>query len=175
MTQGGAWRCKKYPRLTDIGGFRGEGAAREGGFYTQQDIKEMVSYAAQRNITIVPEIELPAHTLSAVAAYPWLSCTGMEQKVPTVHFISDDLYCVGKPTTWTFLKDVLSEICALFPSTYIHIGGDEARYTKWKACPLCQKKRAELGLPDEKALQGWMTREVETDSSPERQAHSGLG
>lgn len=157
------WRVeiKKYPKLTEIGGFRGEGAAREGGFYTQADIKEMVAYAAARNITIVPELELPAHTLSAVAAYPWLSCTGIQHKVPTVHFISDDLYCAGKPSTWAFLSDVLDELCALFPSPYLHIGGDEAKYTKWKACPDCQKKKTELGLPDEKALQGWMTREVE--------------
>lgn len=157
------WRVeiKKYPKLTEIGGFRGEGAAREGGFYTQADIKEMVAYAAARNITIVPEIELPAHTLSAVCAYPWLACTGKQHTMPTVHFISDDLYCAGKPTTWAFLKDVFNELCALFPSQYIHIGGDEAQYSKWKACPDCQKKKAELGLADEKALQGWMTREVE--------------
>ena len=157
------WRVeiKKYPKLTEIGGFRGEGAAREGGFYTQADIKEMVAYAAARNITIVPEIELPAHTLSAVCAYPWLACTGKQHTMPTTHFISDDLYCAGKATTWTFLSDVLGELCALFPSPYIHIGGDEAKYTKWKACPDCQKKKTELGLADEKALQGWMTREVE--------------
>lgn len=163
LTDDAGWRLeiKKYPKLTEVGGFRGEGTAREGGFYTQQDIKEIVAYAKQRNITVVPEIELPAHALSAVAAYPWLSCTGIQHKMPTTHFISDDLYCAGKPTTWTFLKDVLDEVSVLFPSTYIHIGGDEARYTKWKACPNCQKKRTELGLPDEKALQGWMTREVE--------------
>ena len=157
------WRVeiKKYPKLTEIGGFRGEGAAREGGFYTQADIKEMVAYAAARNITIVPEIELPAHTLSAVCAYPWLACTGKQHTMPTAHFISDDLYCAGKATTWAFLSDVLGELCTLFPSQYIHIGGDEAKYTKWKACPDCQKKKTELGLADEKALQGWMTREVE--------------
>nr|WP_281380208.1 family 20 glycosylhydrolase [Armatimonas rosea] len=157
------WRVeiKKYPKLTQIGGFRGEGAAREGGFYTQADIKEMVAYATARNITIVPEIELPAHTLSAVCAYPWLACTGKQHTMPTVHFISDDLYCAGKSTTWAFLKDVFDELCALFPSQYIHIGGDEAQYSKWRACPDCQKKKAELGLADEKALQGWMTREVE--------------
>jgi len=157
------WRVeiKKYPKLTEIGGFRGEGVAREGGFYTQADIKEMVAYAAARNITIVPEIELPAHTLSAVCAYPWLACTGKQHTMPTVHFISDDLYCAGKPTTWAFLKDVFDELCVLFPSQYLHIGGDEAQYSKWKACPDCQKKKAKLGLADEKALQGWMTREVE--------------
>lgn len=158
------WRVeiKKYPKLTEIGGFRGEGAAREGGFYTQEDIREIVAYAAQRNITVVPEIELPAHTLSAVCAYPWLACTGKQHTMPTVHFISDDLYCAGKASTWEFLRNVLDELCALFPSQYLHIGGDEAKYTKWKACPDCQKKKTELGLADEKALQGWMTREVES-------------
>jgi hexosaminidase len=157
------WRVeiKKYPKLTEIGGFRGEGDKREGGFYTQADIREMVAYAKARNITIVPEIELPAHTLSAIAAYPWLSCTGRQQTMPTVHFISDDLYCVGKPTTWEFLNDVLGELCELFPSTYIHIGGDEAKYPKWKACPDCQKKIKELGLKNERDLQGWMTCQIE--------------
>ncbi|MFD0895393.1 family 20 glycosylhydrolase [Luteolibacter ambystomatis] len=157
------WRLeiKKYPKLTEIGAFRGEGPTRQGGFYTQEDIREIVKYAADRNITVVPELELPAHTLSAIAAYPWLSCTGKEQKVPAVHFISDDLYCAGKATTWQFLHDVLDEMCVLFPSTYIHIGGDEAKYTKWKACPDCQKKMKELGLKSEHELQGWMTTEVE--------------
>lgn len=158
------WRLeiKKYPKLTEIGGFRGEGENRQGGFYTQEDIREMVAYAAERNITIVPEIELPAHTLSAIAAYPWLSCTGKEQKVPPVHFISDDLYCAGKASTWEFLHEVLDEMCELFPSTYIHVGGDEAKYPKWKACPDCQKKIKELGLKNEHELQGWMTTEVES-------------
>ena len=157
------WRVeiKKYPKLTEIGGFRGEGDKREGGFYTQSDIREIVEYAKVRNITVVPEIELPAHTLSAVCAYPWLSCTGIQHKMPTTHFISDDLYCAGKPSTWAFLKDVLGELCDLFPSKTVHIGGDEARYDKWKACPNCQRKIRELGLKDEKALQGWMTREIE--------------
>lgn len=157
------WRVeiKKYPKLAEVGGFRGEGEKREGGFYTQDDIREMVAYAAARHITIVPEIELPAHTLSAVVPYPWLSCTGKPQTMPTVHFISDDLYCAGKPGTWVFLNDVLGELCQLFPSTYIHIGGDEAKYGKWKACPDCQKKIQELGLKNERELQGWMTCQVE--------------
>lgn len=157
------WRLeiRKYPKLTEIGGFRGEGEKRTGGFYTQADIREIVAYAKGRNITVVPEIELPAHSLAAIAAYPELSCTGQLKKVPAVHFISDDLYCAGKETTWKFLRDVFDETCELFPSTYIHIGGDEAKYTKWKACPDCQKKIKQLGLKNEQELQGWMTIEVE--------------
>ncbi|MDR2981703.1 MAG: family 20 glycosylhydrolase [Puniceicoccales bacterium] len=163
LTDDCGWRVeiKKYPLLTEIGGFRGEGPARQGGFYTQQDIREIVAYAKARNIEIVPEIELPAHALAAIAAYPWLSCTGKQHVVPAVHFISDDLYCAGKESTWKFLHDVMDEFCELFPSKIIHIGGDEAKFNKWKACPHCQAKIKELGLKNEKALQGWMTTQVE--------------
>jgi len=157
------WRIeiKKYPKLTTLGAFRGKGVERYGGFYTQEDIKEIVTYAAERNITIVPEIELPAHTLSAIVAYPYLSCTGKQQELPDHHFISRDLYCAGKDTTWVFIKDVLTEVLQMFPGEYIHIGGDEAKYDNWKKCPDCQKKMSELGLKDEHQLQGWMTTEVE--------------
>ena len=157
------WRIeiKKYPKLTTLGAVRGEGKWRVGGFYTQDDIREIVKYAAQRHIRIVPEVELPAHTLSAVVAYPHLCCTGKQMTIPTRHSISRELYCAGRDTTWTFLEDVMSEVCELFPGKYIHIGGDEARYDRWKACTHCQKKIKELGLKSEKELQGWMTRRIE--------------
>ncbi|BDS07913.1 beta-N-acetylhexosaminidase [Oceaniferula spumae] len=157
------WRIeiKKYPKLTEIGGFRGEGENRYGGFYTQEDIKEIVAYAAARNITIVPEIELPAHTLPALVAYPHLGCFGKQFQVPTRHFISQDLYCAGKETTWTFLEDVFTEVCELFPGKYIHIGGDEAKYSRWKKCPDCQERMKKEGLKSEHELQGWMTTRVE--------------
>ncbi len=157
------WRIeiKKYPKLTKIGAFRGEGKWRFGGFYTQDDIREIVKYAAERHIKIVPEVELPAHTLSAVVAYPHLCCTGKQFTIPTRHSISRELYCAGRDSTWTFLEDVMTEICELFPDTYIHIGGDEARYDRWKACEHCQKKIKALGLKSEKELQGWMTRRIE--------------
>ncbi|MGB1260590.1 MAG: beta-N-acetylhexosaminidase [Akkermansiaceae bacterium] len=157
------WRIeiKKYPKLTEVGGFRGEGAKRYGGFYTQEEIKEIVAYATARNITIVPEIELPAHTLPALVAYPHLGCFNKKFKVPNRHFISQDLYCAGKETTWTFLEDVFTEVCELFPGKYIHIGGDEAKYSRWKKCPDCQARMKKEGLKSEHQLQGWMTTRVE--------------
>lgn len=157
------WRIeiKKYPKLTEIGGFRGKGDKRYGGFYTQDDIREIVAYASARNITIVPEIELPAHTLPALVAYPHLGCFNKSFEVPSRHFISQDLYCPGKETTWTFLEDVFTEVCDLFPGTFIHIGGDEAKYSRWKKCPDCQKTIKDNKLKNEHALQGWMTTRVE--------------
>ena len=158
------WRLeiKKYPRLTEIGAWRGTGEKRYGGFYTQDDIREIVAYASARNITIVPEIELPAHTLAALAAYPHLGCFNKKLEVPTRHFISQELYCAGKETTWTFLEDVFDEVCELFPGKFIHIGGDEAKYSRWKKCLDCQKALKKHQLHNEQALQGWMTTRVET-------------
>jgi hexosaminidase len=157
------WRLeiKKYPKLTEIGGWRGEGHERTGGYYTQEDIKEIVGYAALRNVEVVPEIEIPAHTLSAIAAYPYLSCNEQPQKVQVQHSISRELYCVGKETTFEFLEDVFEEAAGLFPSKYVHIGGDEARYDRWEACPHCQKRKKDLGLDDEKELQVYFTGRVQ--------------
>ncbi|TKC09580.1 beta-N-acetylhexosaminidase [Pedobacter frigoris] len=157
------WRIeiKKYPKLTSIGAWRGEGANRVGGYYTQEDIKEMVAYAAARNVNIIPEIELPAHTLSSIAAYPELCCTGEQYTVQTQHSISKELYCVGRESTFDFLNDVFAETFALFPSKYIHIGGDEAQYDRWKVCPHCQKRKADLGLKTEKELQVYFNQRVQ--------------
>ena len=157
------WRIeiKKYPKLTSIGAFRGEGVNRNGGYYTQEEIKEIVNYATERNITIVPEIELPAHTLAAIVAYPHLGCTGQQHVVPNRHFISRDLYCAGKATTWEFLEDVMDEVVELFPSEFIHIGGDEAKYDRWKKCKKCQQLIKDEGLKNEHELQGYMTRRIE--------------
>nr|WP_316933283.1 family 20 glycosylhydrolase [Pedobacter lusitanus] len=157
------WRIeiKKYPKLTSVGAFRGEGANRVGGYYRQEDIKEMVAYAAARNVDIIPEIELPAHVLSAIAAYPYLSCTGEQYTVQTQHSISHEIYCVGKESTFDFLQDVFAETFALFPSKYIHIGGDEANYDRWKACPYCQKRKKALGLKTEKELQVYFNQRVQ--------------
>jgi hexosaminidase len=157
------WRLeiKKYPKLTSIGGFRGEGHERTGGYYTQEDLKEIVAYASLRNVEVIPEIEIPAHTLAAIAAYPHLSCTEKEFKVPLQHFISRDLYCVGKESTFEFLEDVFKETFELFPSKYIHIGGDEARYDRWAKCPHCQKRKKDLGLKNEADLQVYFTKRVQ--------------
>ncbi|MDX1328794.1 MAG: beta-N-acetylhexosaminidase, partial [Arenibacter sp.] len=157
------WRIeiKKYPKLTSVGGFRGEGHERTGGYYTQEEIKEIVAYAALRNIEVIPEIEIPAHTLPAIAAYPYLSCTEAPQVVQTQHSISRELYCVGKETTFDFLEDVFKEVVSLFPSKYIHIGGDEARYDRWEKCTHCQKRKAALELENEGDLQVYFTNRIQ--------------
>lgn len=157
------WRLeiKKYPKLTSVGAWRGEGAERYGGYYTQEDIKEMVAYAAMRNIDIIPEIEVPAHTLAAIAAYPYLSCEEKPVKVQEQHSISRELYCVGKESTFDFLEDVFEETFQLFPSKYIHIGGDEARYDRWKKCEQCQKRKKDLGLKEEKELQMYFNQRIQ--------------
>lgn len=157
------WRLeiKKYPKLTTVGAWRGEGKNRTGGYYTQDDIKEIVSYASLRNVDVIPEIELPAHTLAAISAYPHLSCRNENLAVPTQHFISRDLYCVGQESTFEFLEDVFNEVFELFPSKYIHIGGDEAKYDRWKACPHCQKRKKDLGLKEEVELQTYFTNRIQ--------------
>ena len=157
------WRLeiKKYPRLTSVGAWRGEGIERTGGYYTQDDIRELVAYAASRNVDIIPEIEVPAHTLAAIAAYPYLSCNEEPVKVQKQHSISRELYCVGKESTFEFLQNVFDEAFQLFPSKYIHIGGDEARYDRWKKCKHCQKRKKELGLTDEAELQVYFNRRIQ--------------
>ena len=153
------WRLeiKKYPKLTEIGAFNGEGEKKSGGFYTQEDLRELVKYAAERNVTIVPEIEFPAHILSAVSAYPWLSCRGEQLAVPDQHYISKDLLCVGKDSAITFLKDVLTETFDIFPGKYLHIGGDEAVYTYWEQCKRCQEVMSRKGLNKASELQAYLT------------------
>lgn len=156
------WRLeiKKYPRLTDIGAWAGTGSQRLGGYYTQEDIKELIAYGELRNVEIIPEIEFPAHILSAIVAYPWLGCTGEQHEVPLQHFISRDLLCLGKESSYTFLKDVLEETVNLFPSSYINIGGDEAVYSRWDECPKCQAVMKREGLTKASDLQGYLTNVV---------------
>lgn len=157
------WRMeiKKYPKLTSIGAWRGTGIERTGGYYTQEDIREMVAYAHLRNVDIIPEIEVPAHTLAAIAAYPWLSCEEKPVVVQVQHSISRELYCVGKESTFEFLENVFAEAAVMFPSKYIHIGGDEARYDRWKACAHCQKRKTDLGLETEAELQVYFNRRMQ--------------
>lgn len=157
------WRLeiKKYPKLTSVGAWRGEDHERTGGYYTQADIKEIVAYASLRNIDVIPEIEIPAHTLAAIAAYPHLSCREESLKVQVRHSISRDIYCVGKESTFDFLEDVFKETFSLFPSKYIHIGGDEANYDRWRECPHCQERKKELGVEREAELQVYFTRRVQ--------------
>ena len=168
LTEDQGWRIeiKKYPRLTEIGskragtrkGFVGKhNGIPHAGFYSQDDIREIVEYAAKRHILIVPEIEMPGHSLAALASYPELSCTGDPLEVATHFGIYPDIYCAGKEDVFSFLQDVLDEVMELFPSPYIHIGGDEAPKKRWKRCPDCQKRIHQLGLNDEKALQVYFT------------------
>jgi len=173
------WRIeiKKYPKLTSVGAWRvdredkpwnsrpkqqmGE-QATYGGFYTQDDIREMVTYAQSRFITIVPEIEMPAHVTSALASYPHLSCTGGPFTVlPGGIWPVTDIYCAGKDSTFLFLEDVLSEVMELFPSKYIHIGGDEATKVEWEKCPDCRKRLKVERLKNVGELQSYFIKRIE--------------
>ena len=152
------WRIeiKKYPRLTEIGSIRKEtgiGASRTefdgkpyGGFYTQDEIREIVKYAQERYVTVIPEIDLPGHMLAALAAYPELGCTGGPYEVACHWGVFPDVLCLGNEKTYEFLEGVLSEVIELFPSKYIHIGGDEAPRTRWEMCPKCQGLAKKEGL-----------------------------
>lgn len=173
LTEDQAWRIeiKKYPKLTELGAWR-KGTMvgpydeqkfdtiRYGGFYTQEQIKEIVQYAADRHITVVPEIEMPGHALAALAAHPEFSCTGGPFEVARGWGVFDDVFC-AKDETFQFLEDVLSEVLELFPSTYIHIGGDECPKVRWKICPNCQNTMKQNGLKDEHELQSYFVQRIE--------------
>ncbi|MBN2199760.1 MAG: family 20 glycosylhydrolase [Candidatus Aminicenantes bacterium] len=170
LTEDQGWRIeiKKYPLLTEIGAWRTDDAGnRYGGFYTQDDIREVVAYARSRFVTVVPEIEMPGHSVAALAAYPELSCTGGPFDVPTLWGVYKDVYCAGNDRTFAFLEDVLSEVIGLFPGPYIHIGGDEAPKDRWNACPKCQARMRAEGLKDESELQSYFIRRIERFLSSE--------
>jgi hexosaminidase len=163
LTEDQGWRIeiKRYPKLTQIGAWRKEAdGSIYGGYYSQDDIKEVVAYAASRFITIVPEIEMPGHSLASLSAYPENSCTGGPFKVATTWGVFNDIYCAGRDSTFIFLKNVLDEVIQLFPGEYIHIGGDEAPKNRWKECPLCQARIKAEGLKDENELQSWFTKQI---------------
>lgn len=166
------WRIeiKQYPRLTEVSAWRASTNFQRGpyinrnphgGYYTHEDIKAVVDYAQSRYVTIVPEIELPGHSLSALRAYPELSCTGGPFELPEQWGIQKDIYCAGKEEVFTFLEGVLSEVVELFPGEIIHIGGDEAPKDRWKACPHCQRRIKEEGLKDEHELQSYFITRIE--------------
>ncbi len=155
--QGWRLEIKRYPGLTDIGSRR----PGQEGFYTQDEIRELVAYAAERFITVVPEIEMPGHCLAALAAYPELSCTGGPFAVKTSWGITPDVYCAGNEAVFAYLENVLEEVLALFPGTFVHIGGDECLKDRWKACPKCQARMKAEGLRDEHELQSWFVRRME--------------
>ena len=153
LTEDQGWRIeiKKYPKLTEVGSKRIDGEGTEyGGFYTVEDIKEVVKYAADRFITIVPEIELPGHELAAISAYPELSCKGQEISPRVIWGVEDVVMCAGSEKPFEFLEDIIAEIAPLFPGEYLHIGGDECPKKSWKTCPLCQKRIRQEGLKADK-------------------------
>lgn len=191
LTEDQGWRIeiKKYPELTSVGAYRngtligrhpgtGNDNIRYGGFYTQDEVKDVVKYAADRHITVVPEIEMPGHSSAAIAAYPWLSCfpekeTDMGKfpsdeskkttgkKVQETWGVFDDIFCAGKDSTFLFLQNVMDEVLTLFPSNYIHVGGDEAPKAHWQKCPRCQERIKKEGLKDEHELQNYFITRME--------------
>ena len=179
LTEDQGWRLeiKKYPMLTQIGSKRKEtilptnknefDGVPVSGYYTQDEAREIVKYAADRYITVIPEVDMPGHMLAALASYPELGCTGGPYEVATRFGVFEDVLCAGKAKTLQFAKDVMNEIMDIFPSTYIHIGGDECPKNRWKACENCQKKIEELGIQElpkhskEEQLQTWFMGEIE--------------
>jgi hexosaminidase len=162
LTDDVGWRVeiKKYPKLTEVGAWRGEGAKRYGGFYSQDQLRELVAYAAERFVTIIPEIEMPGHAQAAVASYPQISCSGEPTPVLAEFKLSQRPMCPSNPETYKFIEGVLDEVCAIFPSPVIHMGGDECPREPWKACQRCQAFMKEHKLKDEDALQNEFTRRV---------------
>jgi hexosaminidase len=174
LTDDQGWRLeiKKYPRLTEVGAWRKETMVGQnfepyigdgkphGGFYTQEQMRDLVTYAAARNVTIVPEIEMPGHSGAALAAYPELSCTGGPFEVSTKWGIHEDVFCPSE-RTFAFLEDVLTEVMQLFPSEYIHIGGDEVPKTRWQGSPVAQEVIRREGLAKEEELQSYFIRRIE--------------
>lgn len=180
------WRIeiKKYPKLTEVGAWRVDqedklwdertpnpanafanpatAPKKYGGFYTQEDIKEIVAYASARGITVIPEIEMPAHAMSAIAAYPELSCHKRPIGVPSgAVWPITDIYCAGQEETFAFIEEVLTEVLALFPSQYIHVGGDEATHTEWERCPKCQLRMKEHQLKNVHQLQSYFIKRID--------------
>ena len=174
LTEDQGWRIeiKKYPLLTEVGAWRRETAGyagrdkgdgtRHGGFYTQDDVREIMEYARRRYVTVIPEIEIPGHSTAAIAAYPELSCfPEREYEVATTWGVKKDIYC-PKAVTFRFLEDVFTELFDLFPSSYYHMGGDEAPKDRWKECPCCQELMTVLGLEDEEQLQTFFVRRIDS-------------
>ena len=196
LTEDQGWRVeiKKYPKLTEVGAWRngtiighnpgtGNDQEKYGGFYTQDEVKDIVNYATERHVSVIPEIELPGHSSAAIASYPYLSCfpneptlvpnnmmsekgrkiiaSGTPKIVNETWGVMDDVYCAGKEETFQFLEDVLDEVMPLFAASYVHIGGDESPKGNWKRCSNCQKRMKDLGLKDEHELQSYFIQRME--------------
>jgi hexosaminidase len=179
LTEDQGWRIeiKKYPKLQQLAAYRNEtvigrsttatraeakyDGERYGGFYTQDEVKDIVAYAAERHVTIVPEIELPGHAQAALTAYPNLGCTGGPYAVATSWGVFVEVFCAGKEDSFKFLQDVFDEIVPLFPGEYVHIGGDECPKERWKKCPHCQKRMKTENIKDEHELQSYFIQRME--------------
>jgi len=178
LTDDQGWRIeiKKYPKLTEVGSKRAQTLVGNkferspfffdgnpyGGFYTQEEIKEVVKFAEDNYVNVIPEIEMPGHASAAVTAYPNLACfPDRNYKVIELWGVFEDVFCAGKDETFIFLEDVLTEVMALFPSKNIHVGGDECPKTRWKTCPNCQQRITALGLKDEHELQSYFIKRIE--------------
>lgn len=179
LTEDQGWRIeiKKYPLLTEKGSIRKSTATAitgyeehqeprdfteygRGLFYTQEQVRDVVAYAKERQIDIIPEIDMPGHFVAAIACYPELSCTGESTEVSDRWGVLDNIACCGKKNIYRFVKDIIDELCELFPYPYFHIGGDEVPKGHWEKCPACQAKIRELGLKDENALQSYFNNEI---------------
>ncbi|MGE0091802.1 MAG: beta-N-acetylhexosaminidase [Bacteroidales bacterium] len=172
LTDDNGWRIeiKKYPKLTELGAWRGEnevlrpsfgsGNERYGGFYTQKEIKEIVAYAAERHIEIIPEIDLPGHSRAVTATYPEVGCDGNDNSV-SVQGEAQNVWCVGKEDNFKMLDRIVKEVAALFPSKYFHIGGDEVNYDAWDNCPHCQALMKEKGMENHEELLNYFVRRME--------------
>ncbi len=164
LTDDQGWRIqiKRYPRLTDVGAWRTEhDGSRHGGFYTQDEVRDVVEYARLRGIMVIPEIEMPGHATAALVAYPEYACAPPLPAVPTLWGVFLDVYCPGKEDTFRFLEGVLDEVVELFPAPYLHIGGDEVPKDRWRACDSCQALMRREGLRDEGELQSWFVRRIQ--------------
>ena len=157
------FEVKKYPLLTEVGTQRTnvDGSVYKGGYFKQEELKELVEYAKVRGVTIVPEIEMPGHAMAALAAYPEFGCTGGPYKVRTTWGVEEHLLCAGNDSVFQFIEDILTELTAIFPSEYIHIGGDECPTNIWHECPKCQARMQAEGLTTEVELHGYFIRRVE--------------
>lgn len=172
LTDDQGWRIqiRQYPKLTEIGAYRDSTVIKKntgkydgiphGGYYSQEDIKKVVKYAAGKCIEVIPEIEMPGHSSAALAAYPELGCTDGPYEVQKTWGVFEDVYCAGDEDSFTFITNVLQEVVSLFPGRYIHIGGDECPKTAWKACAKCQKRISEEDLKNEKELQAWFIQRI---------------
>jgi hexosaminidase len=164
LTDDQGWRIqiKRYPKLTQVGAWRTEADGnRHGGFYTQDQVRDVVEYARQRGIMVIPEIELPGHATAALAAYPQLACSQPPKAVQTAYGVHKDIFCAGKEEVFTFLEHVFDEVVPLFPAPYVHIGGDEVPKDRWQDCAPCQALMQREGLKDEAQLQTWFVQRIQ--------------